>query len=145
MVKLENKLFRDGIIHLIKYMKKFDFKTISYHLARKNYSSKSRSERTKWDTLDGKRLLNAFTLASKGGFMREFLDDLLSEKEYKRFTGRLKVLELLFMGAPYSFISKSIGQSSKYIADISKKTANKENGYYKAMRDQYPRGFKYFE
>lgn len=77
--------------------------------------------------------------------MKEFLDDLLSEKEFKRFVGRLHVLEQLFRGTPYSYISQTSRLSPKIIAAISKKTADKRGGYYRVMRIQYPRGFKYSE
>jgi uncharacterized protein YerC len=128
-------------------MGKFNFKTVSYNTARKNYTRKTKAHagRTKWDSQGGERLLEAFSLAAKGGFIKELLDNLLSEKEFKRFSSRFQVLEQLFIGTPYSFISQTTHLSSKTIAAISKKTADKKGGYYRVMRDRYPRGFKYFE
>ena len=126
-------------------MQKFNFKTISYNLARNNYPARAKTDHTKWDSIDGKRMIEAFSVAAKEGFTMELLNDLLSPKEYKRFVARFKALEELFMGTPYSYISESTNLSSKTIADISKKTADKQGGYYRVMRDHYPRGFRYFE
>ena len=126
-------------------MNKFNLKTFSYNTARQNYSRRSKSERTKWDSLAGVRLLESFSLAAKGDFMKEFLDDLLSDEEFKRFASKLYVLEQLFMGTPYSYMCETEGLSPKTISAISKKTADKKGGYYRVMRAKYPNGFRYFE
>ena len=126
-------------------MNKFNLKTFSYNTARQNYSYRARARRTKWESLAGERLLESFSLAAKGGFMKEFLDDLLSDDEFKRFAAKLYVLENLFTGTPYSYMCETGGLSSKTIATISKKTADKKGGYYRLMRSRYPRGFRYFE
>jgi uncharacterized protein YerC len=126
-------------------MEKFNFKTLSYNMARRNLGRGAKVVRTKWDLQGGERLLEAFSLAAKGGFMKEFLDDLLSEKEFKRFVARLQTLEQIFMGTPYSYMTETNGLSSKTISAISKKTADKKGGYYRVMRERYPRGFKYFD
>ena len=76
---------------------------------------------------------------------KEFLEDLLSESEYKKLSAKLYVLEMLFMGTPYSYMKDTFGLSSKTISNISKKTANKKGGYYRVMRIKYPRGFRYFD
>src|SRR5665213_815299 len=89
----------------IKNMPRFNFKTLSYNAARQNYTQRvhtKKAECTKWDSLEGERLLESFSAAERGGFMSEFLDDLLSEKEFERLAAKLKVLEYLFMGMPYS-------------------------------------------
>ena len=126
-------------------MKKFNLKTFSYNGARQNYPRRSRRERTKWDSLAGKRLLESFCLAEKGGFMKEFLDDLLSDDEFKKLASKLYVLEKLFMGTPYSYMCETEGLSPNTISAISKKTADKKGGYYRVMRSKYPNGFRYFE
>jgi hypothetical protein len=59
-------------------MEKFNFKTLSYNMARRNLGRGAKVVRTKWDLQGGERLLEAFSLAAKGGFMKEFLDDLLT-------------------------------------------------------------------
>jgi uncharacterized protein YerC len=129
-------------------MSKVNLKTISYNLARQNYShnnDKRTAGCTKWNSQSGERLLQSFSLAAKGGFMKEFLDDLLSDTEFKRLASKLFVLEMLFMGTPYSYMIETYGLSPKTISAISKKTANKKGGYYRVMMELYPRGFRYFE
>jgi uncharacterized protein YerC len=126
-------------------MEKFNLKTFSYNGARQNYSRRLKRERTRWDSLAGQRLLESFCLAEKGGFMKEFLDDLLSGEEFKRFASKLYVLEQHFMGTPYSYMCETEKLSPNTISAISKKTADKNGGYYRVMRSKYPRGFRYFE
>ncbi len=126
-------------------MANFPYKTISYNLARKNLPRRLQKPNGRWDKPSGQELLGAFRVALKGDFLKEFLDDLLTEADFKRFTTRLDILEHLSRGAPYSFMSKYLGWSVRDIAAISKKTANKQGGYYRIARDKYPRGFKYFE
>jgi len=77
--------------------------------------------------------------------MKEFLDDLLTEDEFKRFASKLSILEQLFAGTPYSYMCETEGLSSKTVSAISKKTANKDSGYYRVMRSKYPNGYRYFE
>ena len=124
-------------------MNKFNFKTLSYNTARQNYNHKAHGSRTKWDSLAGERLLESFYMAAKGGFMKEFLDDLLSDEEFKKFASKLYILEQLFMGTPYSYMCETEGLSPKTISAISKKTADKKGGYYRVMRNRYPKGFRY--
>jgi uncharacterized protein YerC len=126
-------------------MPNLNLKTISYNLARQNYKYKGPAGRTKWNSQSGERLLEVFSLAAKGGFMKEFLDDLLSDTEFKKLAAKLYVLEQLFMGTPYSYMVETYSLSPKTISAISKKTANKKSGYYRVMRARYPRGFRYFE
>jgi uncharacterized protein YerC len=126
-------------------MPRLNLKTVSYNLARQNYKCGRTIVRTKWNSQSGERLLEAFSFAAKGGFMKEFLDDLLSDTEFKKLAGKICVLEMLFMGTPYSYMSETYGLSTKTISAISKKTANKKGGYYRVMREKYPRGFKYFD
>jgi hypothetical protein len=58
-------------------MPKVNLKTISYNLARQNYSNNRRKVTTvytKWNSQSGERLLESFSVAAKGGFMKEFHD-----------------------------------------------------------------------
>jgi len=114
-------------------------------MARQNYARRTKTAPTKWDSLAGQRLLESFSFAAKGGFMKEFLDDLLTEHEFKKLASKLFVLELLFAGTPYSYMNETYGLSSRTISAISKKTANKKGGYYRIMRSKYPYGYKYFD
>ena len=64
---------------------------------------------------------------------------------FKTFSSKLFVLEQLFMGTPYSHMCEINGLSPTTVSSISKKTANKNGGYYRVMRSKYPNGFRYFE
>jgi len=125
-------------------MEKFNFKTFSYNAARQNYPRRLKRERTRWDSLVGQRLLESFCLAEKGGFMKEFLDDLLSDEEFKRFASKLYVLEQLFMDTPYSYMCETEGLSPNTISAISKKTADKKWRLLSSHEGQVPERFQVF-
>ena len=102
--------------------------------------------KTEWDiSVNRSRMLEAFSIAEKHGFMKELLDDLLLASEIDQFGRRMEALHMLFAGMPYREITASTGFSSATIAWISKKTINKKGGYWLVMKSLYPHGYKYFD
>ncbi len=109
------------------------------------YHKRLKRDLTKWDTVPGRKLLEVFSTAQEHGFMKEFLDDLLIESEFKQLSSRIEAVHLLLMGAPYTEIQKETGLSPKVIARISKKMDDKKGGLDLVMRKLYPRGYRYYE
>ncbi len=101
--------------------------------------------RTKWDSIDGERLIRAFRLAETPNILRLFLDDLLTEKELNLFIRRLQAAYLLSLGTPYSFVKISTGLSQTTIARISKQLRDKRAGYNEILIRLNPNGFRYFD
>ena len=112
---------------------------------RNAFWQKAKADKNRWDTMDGRRLLEAFLVAGQNGFITEFLDDLLSEREYEQFASRINALHLIHMGTPYSHMTRSMRLSSKTVSKISKRFANERGGYWRVMKKLYPHGYRYEE
>ncbi len=65
---------------------------------------------------------------------RDFLRDLLTEKEIKEFINRWKVVRLLDDKMPYEEITESTGMSSTTIARISKWLHDGMGGYHLMLK-----------
>ncbi len=101
---------------------------------------------TKWNTLEGKQLIDAFMAATKRpDIMRLFLDDLMTESELDLCIRRFQAVHMLSMATPYALVSNVTGLSSATIARISKQICNRRNGYGEIMSMLYPNGIRYFD
>ncbi len=87
-----------------------------------------------WKNKENKRLIQAILAITTEDGARRFLRDLMTEKEIKEFTKRLKAAEMLTEKAPYSTIEKETGLSSTTIARVSKWLNGKEGGYRTIIR-----------
>ena len=97
-----------------------------------------------WNTLDGQRLSSALMSAKTPDLMRLFIDDLLTKNELGHCIKRLKAVEMLLMGAPYSVVQTSTGLSSRIVARISKRLQDKRCGYCEIMERLHPNGIRHF-
>jgi uncharacterized protein YerC len=102
-------------------------------------------KRTKWNTVDGERLIRAFRLTRTPDMMRLFLDDLLTENEADLCIRRFQAADMLRIGTPYSFIRNSTGLSPNTIAQISKKMRDNRGGYSEILERLHPNGIRYFD
>lgn len=101
---------------------------------------------TKWNTIEGERLIDAFMVATKRpDIMRLFLDDLMTESELDLCIRRFQAVYMLSIGTPYSYVSSATGLSSATIARISKQMCNRRNGYGEIMFRLYPNGIRYHD
>jgi len=106
---------------------------------------KPKRDLTKWDTIKGEMLLEAFSIAEQNSLMKLLLDDLLSDRDFNQLAARIYAMHLIFRGTPYSHIQNETGLSSKTIARVSKKMDQKDGGFDQIMRKLYPRGYRYFD
>ena len=65
--------------------------------------------------------------------MRDFLRDILTEKEIIETAKRLQAAEMLLQNIPYSVIEKETGFSSTTVARVSKWLNTGEGGYKKVI------------
>jgi len=98
-----------------------------------------------WNFKDTERLVRAFILADTTHLLRDFLKDLLTEKEIILFAKRLNAACLILDGAPYSQIQQITGLSSTTIARISKKLIDKRGGFQQIIKKFNPHGRRYFD
>ena len=98
-----------------------------------------------WNLRDNERLITALYIANTPDLLRNFLKDLLTEKEIELLSRRLRVACLLHDGAPYSEVRKITGLGYATIAQISKKLADKRGGYNSIIRQMNPHGQRYFD
>lgn len=85
-----------------------------------------------WKSVESKRLIQAILSLRTEDDSRRFLRDLMTEKEIKEFSKRLKAAEMLTEKVLYPKIEKETGLSSATIARVSR-WLNGENGGYKRI------------
>ena len=95
-----------------------------------------------WNTGQGYRLIATLMRTETPDEMRNFLDDLLTEKEIETCIKRLNTAYQLSLGVPYSFIENTTDISSKTIARIAKLLDTKKSGYSRALKRLNPHGSK---
>jgi len=108
-------------------------------------ATKNARIRTKWDTIDGERLIKVLMMTETPDMMRLFLDDLLTESEIDLCIRRLQAVYMLSLATPYRFVRNSTGLSPSTISRISKQLIDKRGGYSEALKRLYPNGIRYFD
>lgn len=83
---------------------------------------------------DAKDLYIAFLLLKTEEDCKNFLRDLLTEKELKEFINRWKVVRMLDKKIHYEEITKNTGMSSTTIARISRWLNDGTGGYQKMLK-----------
>ncbi len=84
---------------------------------------------------DNNQLIQAILAIQTGDEARNFLRDLMTEKEIDEFAKRLKAAEMLTEKVPYLIIEKQTGLSSATIARVAK-WLNGPDGGYKTIIDR---------
>ncbi|MFH1973877.1 MAG: YerC/YecD family TrpR-related protein [Patescibacteria group bacterium] len=82
-----------------------------------------------WKSKRNQRLIQAILALKTENEAGRFLRDLMTEKEIKEFTKRLKAAEMLTDKVPYSTIEKETGLSSTTVARVAKWLNGKGGGY----------------
>lgn len=82
-----------------------------------------------WNNPNTDNLMEAILLLENVEEAKNFLRDLLTEKELIEFGKRWQVAQLLEQQVSYSQIEKQTGLSSTTVARISKWLTNGSNGY----------------
>jgi TrpR-related protein YerC/YecD len=82
-----------------------------------------------WDSPDTDALIAALLSLKDATEAKNFLRDLLTERELIEFSSRWKTAQLLDAGVSYSQIEKETGLSSATIARISKWLTEGRGGY----------------
>ena len=85
-----------------------------------------------WESKNNKKLIKSVLALKTEDEARRFLRDLMTEKEIKEFSNRLRAAELLMDYTPYKYIEKETGLSSTTVARVSK-WLNRKNGGYKEI------------
>ena len=85
-----------------------------------------------WESKKNKKLVEAVLALKTEDEARRFLRDLMTEKEIKEFSNRLRAAELLMDYTPYKYIEGETGLSSTTIARVSK-WLNRRGGAYKEI------------
>ena len=85
-----------------------------------------------WDTKDTKELFRAIAALKNENQTRNFLRDLMTEREIIEFSSRWKAAKMLDQKISYTNICKETGLSSRTVARISK-WLNSGMGGYKQM------------
>jgi uncharacterized protein YerC len=98
-----------------------------------------------WNLSDKERLIKSFVIADTTHLVRDFLKELMTEKEIDSFVKKLKAACMLYDAVPYSHIQQVTGLSSATIAQISKKLADKDSGFQQIIKKFNPHGRRYFE
>ncbi len=89
-----------------------------------------------WNITDEERFFQALEFATdKRELLRNFLSDVLTEKETEQCIHRLKTACLIHDGATYQQIRSITKLSPSTIALISKKLANKEGGFREIIKN----------
>lgn len=83
---------------------------------------------------DAKDFYAAFLQLKTQEDCKNFLRDLLTEKEMKEFINRWKVVRMLDKKVSYEEITRSTGMSSTTIARISRWLNNGMGGYQKMLK-----------
>ena len=85
-----------------------------------------------WNSENSKKLIRAVLALKTEDEARRFLRDLMTEKEIKEFSKRLRAAELLMDFTPYAYIEKETGLSSTTVARVAK-WLNRRGGGYKEI------------
>lgn len=83
----------------------------------------------KWNTTKNKNLIQAFLSLETEEEAKNFLRDLMTEKEILEFANRLKAAQMLTQKTPYTAIEKETGLSSATVARVSKWLNGRLSGY----------------
>lgn len=82
-----------------------------------------------WKNKEKQRLIQAILALETENEAERFLCDLMTEKEIKEFSNRLKAAEMLAEKVSYSLIEKETGLSSTTVARVAKWLNGKSGGY----------------
>lgn len=82
-----------------------------------------------WQSASGKQLVASFTRIVDEQTMRNFLRDIMTEKEIVEIAARLEAARMLKAGETYSAITAKTKLSSRTIARISDWLQNGQGGY----------------
>jgi TrpR-related protein YerC/YecD len=82
-----------------------------------------------WQSVQASNLVKAFTLIRDEVIMRNFLRDVMTEKEIIEVSARLEAARMLREGKKYTEIITATNLSSRTIARISDWMRNGESGY----------------
>ncbi|HAT68076.1 MAG: hypothetical protein A2481_01270 [Candidatus Yonathbacteria bacterium RIFOXYC2_FULL_47_9] len=86
-----------------------------------------------WNSKENKKLVQAVLVLETPQEVRDFLRDILTEKEIIETAKRLQAAEMLLQNIPYSVIEKETGFSSTTVARVSKWLNTGEGGYKKVI------------
>lgn len=86
-----------------------------------------------WQSIDTKQLVTTFARISDEATMRDFLRDVMTEKEIIEIASRLEAARMLRAGETYAVIAKKTKLSSRTIARISDWLQNGQGGYAAAL------------
>lgn len=91
------------------------------------------SVNTLWQSARTKQLVATFARIGDEKTMRDFLRDVMTEKEIIEIAARLEAARMLRAGETYAAISKETKLSSRTIARISEWLQNGQGGYAAAL------------
>lgn len=86
-----------------------------------------------WNSNENKKLIQAFLVLETAQEAKDFLRDILTEKEITEIAKRLQSAEMLLQNIPYSIIEKETGFSSTTVARVSKWLSSGAGGYKKVI------------
>lgn len=86
-----------------------------------------------WNSKENKKLIQAILALETAQEAKDFLRDILTEKEITETAKRLQAAEMLLRDIPYSVIEKETGFSSTTVARVSKWLNSGEGGYKKIL------------
>ncbi len=98
-----------------------------------------------WNLSEYERLILAFRVANNPHTIRDFLKDLLTEKEITLLAKRLTAACMLKDRASYTQIRNFTGLSPSTIVGISKKLADQHGGFQQIIKAMNPHGRRYFD
>lgn len=82
-----------------------------------------------WNSKESKKLVQAILALETAQEAKDFLRDILTEKEITEVSKRLQAAEMLLQNIPYSVIEKETGFSSTTVARVSKWLNTGAGGY----------------
>ena len=85
-----------------------------------------------WNNEKNEKLVEAVLALDTSDEARNFLRDLMTEKEIKEFANRLQAAQMLSDKVPYTKIEEETGLSSTTVARVSK-WLNQGKGGYKSI------------
>lgn len=89
-----------------------------------------------WNLTDKERLVKSLELAASNHMLfKDFLSDIMTEKEILTCEIRLKAMCLLYDGASYSQIRNITGFSTATIARLSKIAFNRKSSFRKIIEE----------
>lgn len=90
---------------------------------------KGENKKNKWENSYTEDLFRAILTLKSKNEMKNFLRDLMTEKELVEFGNRLRAAKMLKKSIHYSAIVEATGLSSRTIARVKKWLKGKEGGY----------------